>query len=100
MRYIIICFLLIPLCATAQEQYVAGVLRNTGDGWYVLNDATHEPLNIASVSNDARSITIAYGRQFSTIRTFLITADETYAVRHGLVCGVMNMASPPPTSQA
>lgn len=80
------CLLLLSMSASAQDDVVAGVIRNAGDGWYVISDAAHQPLNIESVRSDDTSISVVFGTQFSAIRTFIVSSDETYA-EQGVVCG-------------
>lgn len=62
-----------------QYKAVAGVLRNTGGVWACIDDAGHRPLNIASVSQDATTITIVYTFNGSTVGALLCVPDEAYA---------------------
>lgn len=56
---------------------IAGVIRNTGAGWDVINDAGHEPINIDNVVSDGDKITINYGTLgASKVGTFIVTPDE------------------------
>lgn len=60
-------------------QQVAGTLRNTGSGWFVLSDTDHEPIGVASVSNDTSKITVTLDFTASKVISFVATPDETYA---------------------
>lgn len=58
---------------------VAGVLRNTGSGFTVLDDAAHTPIGIASVSSDATKITVNYSFTAATVGGLVVACDETFA---------------------
>ena len=59
---------------------VACVLRNTGSGWFAINDVDHEPLNITSVSNDNTQIILDYsGINATKVVSLVVAPDETYA---------------------
>ncbi|WP_194522334.1 hypothetical protein [Cellulosimicrobium sp. JZ28] len=65
---------------------VAGVIRNDGSGWAVLNDSGHQPTNIASVSANADAITIGYGFTGTKVAALLVVPDETFA-QEGYLAG-------------
>lgn len=65
--------------------HVSGVIRNSGKGFKVLDDKTHEPLNVIDVISGKRSVHITYPKANKTI-SFIITTDETYA-REGIQLG-------------
>jgi len=69
---------LFSFSANASDYIVAGVIRNTGDGWNVINDNGHNSINICSVSNDEKIITIKYCDKVDKVITFLCVSDETY----------------------
>ena len=59
---------------------IAGVIRNSGNGWEYINDSGHEPLNLTSVSVDANGkIEIDYGFTASKVLSLVATPDETFA---------------------
>ena len=60
-------------------KFVAGVLRNTGSGWYAINDIDHQSLNIDSVTNNASSISVHHSLGAVSIATLVVSPDETYA---------------------
>ena len=70
-------FLSLP--ARADRYEVAGVIRNTGAGWYTLTGSNHTPLNICGVSNNASNITVTFCDVMDEVHTFLCAPDETYA---------------------
>lgn len=57
---------------------VAGVIRNSGNGWALLNDDGHEPIGITGVSQDDQKIIITYAPQ-SKVIALTVTVDETMA---------------------
>lgn len=59
-------------------QQVAGTIRNTGSGWDVLDDSTHESIGVASVSEDTSKITITFDFTATKVVSFVATPDETY----------------------
>ena len=63
-----------------QLKFIAGVIRNSGDGWEYINDSGHEPLNLTSVSVDENGrIEIDYGFTASKVLSLVATPDETFA---------------------
>lgn len=61
-------------------QMVAGVIRNTGSGWGIIDDVDHTPLNIDGVSNDTSTITIDHSSiGASEVVSLIVAPDETYA---------------------
>lgn len=59
---------------------LAGVIRNTGNGWEYIDDSGHNPLNLTSVSVDANGkIEIDYGFTASKVLSLVATPDETFA---------------------
>lgn len=62
------------------EEYVfiGGVIRNTGNGWVLLDNEGHEPLNIINVETTNGAIIIYYS-DYDKVITFSVTPDETMA---------------------
>lgn len=59
---------------------VAGVIRNSGDGWKYINDAGHEPLNLDTVSVDEYGrIVIGYTFTAKKVLSLVVCPDETFA---------------------
>jgi hypothetical protein len=72
--------------STNGYKFVVGVLRNTGSGWYVLDDGGHIPLNISSVDDSTGDIVLTYDFTASATITSVVTIDETLS-RTGLQIG-------------
>lgn len=64
-----------------QEDYtiVAGVIRNTGKGWGLIQDAGHETLGITSVTSDNEKIIVSYAN-YNKVNSIAVTVDETMAL--------------------
>ncbi len=72
---------------------IAGVLRNTGAGWFVLDDATHTPIGITGITENANgSLTIAHNVGATVVSSLVVVPDETFA-SIGLWCGASVSAS-------
>jgi hypothetical protein len=64
----------------ADNKVVAGTIRRIdGNGWFVLNDKNHTPINIAKIEIVGSNILIHYSFTASTIHSFIVTPDETLA---------------------
>jgi hypothetical protein len=59
---------------------VAGVMRNTGSGWALINDGSHPALNVASITDNSTSITINFSFTSKGVVSFVATPDETMAL--------------------
>lgn len=55
------------------------VLRNTGEGWYAITDATHNPTGVASISESTFTVDINFNFTASKIGSLIATPDETFA---------------------
>jgi hypothetical protein len=65
---------------SSDYRIVSGIIKNDGAGWFCLNDGTHKPINVDSVSNTTSSITIDYTSLGATeMVSFLFSPDETYS---------------------
>lgn len=59
---------------------VAGVIRSIDEnGWFVINDERHTPLNINRVEVRQGYIIIHFTFAASTIHSFIVSPDETFA---------------------
>ena len=83
---------------------IAGVIRNSGNGWEFINDANHEPLNLAAVSvNQSGQIVLNYGFTAKKVLTLVACPDETFADDYtvggsvGLSETILNVYSIPKT---
>ena len=66
----------------------AGTIRNTGSGWYVLNDAGHEPDDLLSIGTvTSTSVRINYPA-CSQIVSVIVGADNEYAQDFGAQFGI------------
>ena len=64
----------------ADNKVVAGTIRSMDEnGWFVLNDKNHTPINIARIEIVGSKILIHYTFTASTIHSFIVTPDETLA---------------------
>jgi hypothetical protein len=64
----------------SKQEIVAGVLRSEDDqGWYVINDKGHTPINVQSVKAEGGLIVITYSKEFESIHSFIAVPDETFA---------------------
>ena len=61
------------------QRIVACVLRNTGSGWFAIDDADHTPIGVSSVSTSSTAITVNYNFTATTIHTNIVTVDDTFA---------------------
>ena len=61
---------------------VAGVIRNTGSGWFIINDIDHEPLNLTGISETSQAITIEHNVGAAQVVSMVAVPDETYANRY------------------
>jgi hypothetical protein len=64
----------------------AGTVRNTGDGWYVLNDTGHEPDDLTMGAVTPTTVTVLIP-QCSQVTFVLVGPDETYASTWGASFG-------------
>lgn len=69
---------------TKQYRVVAGVIRNTGDGWELIGG--HGNIGVGSVTETTANIIITFDFTCTAVVSFVITPDETFA-RQGLLCG-------------
>lgn len=65
---------------------IAGVIRNSGNGWYVINDKDHKSLNIDSVETTANYIRVYYSFNAKYIYTFSVSSDEAL-IKAGIIAG-------------
>lgn len=59
---------------------VAGVVRNSGNGWEFIDDANHKPLNLNSVSVDNNGyLKIEYTFEAKNVISLIVVPDEAFA---------------------
>lgn len=63
------------------HRIVAGSLRNTGSGWFVVNDSVNEPsdLAIGAVTSSTIQVTFPASAQ---VETFIVAPDAAFAGLH------------------
>lgn len=66
---------------------VAGTIRNTGAGWFVISDSVHVPLNITKIETKEDRIVVWHSVGAKNIHTFIVTPDETMT-KEGYAVGV------------
>lgn len=59
-------------------QDIAGTIRNTGSGWYVLNDAGHEPDDMAIGTVTTTTVQVLFP-ECSQVVAMIVGPDDTYA---------------------
>ena len=64
--------------ADAKHKLVTCALRNTAGVWAVIDNDTHRPINVASVTSDTSKITVTYNFTASKVCGFACGPDETY----------------------
>lgn len=70
----------------AKYKAIGCAIRNTGTGFALIDDATHSPINIASVATFSDRIELTYNFTASKVGTATVTCDETLAA-YGYVAG-------------
>jgi len=69
----------IPLaCAIRQD--------TAGSGWYLIDDANHEPNGIASIALSGSDLLLTYSFAATNISSLVVVTDETFA-SFGITCG-------------
>lgn len=83
------------------NKIVAGVLRNIGDGWFVITSGGHTPINIDSVTNNTSVITVDYtSLGVSSVVSFIAVPDEDFNGTYqfgssvGLTATTINISKP------
>ena len=72
--------------AESRQMVVAGTIRHVAtDKWSVIEDATHEPINIAAVSVDKGVLVIKFPFTARVIHTFIAVPDDSLALSGYLV---------------
>ena len=65
---------------------IACIIRPTAEGWTLIDDTDHEPLNVQGVDIVSNRLTLYHDNDASKVITFEITPDETFA-KYGITCG-------------
>ena len=72
--------------AGVQHRIVCGTLRNTGSGWFVVNDAVNEPSDLTIGAVTSSSIQVTYPA-CSQVETFLAGPNASFAGAHTVLFG-------------
>jgi hypothetical protein len=67
-------------------QDFGGTIRNTGAGWFVINDAAHEPDSITIGAVTTTSVQVHYPACDEVV-SVIVAPDDTYATTYGAVFG-------------
>lgn len=67
--------------AGVQHRIVAGSLRNTGSGWFVVNDSVNEPSDLVIDTVTSTTIKVTYPA-CSQVEVFLATPSAAFAGAH------------------
>lgn len=59
--------------------FVAGVIRNEGEGWEIINDGDHEPLNISAIRQTTQAIVLTLSETASKVLAIVVNPDEVFA---------------------
>lgn len=68
------------------QKTIACAIRNSGNGWFIINDGAHEPIGVQALSQGATSLTLTHDFTAAKVNTLVVTPDETYA-QAGIVAG-------------
>jgi hypothetical protein len=68
------------------HRIVAGSLRNTGSGWYVMSSSVYAPTDLAIGTVTSTSIQVTYPASAQVV-TFLVGPDDTFAGLHTVAFG-------------
>ena len=67
-------------------QTLAGVIRNSGTGWFFIDDAGHNRINMSTVVVQTGSIRVEHTASAIKVGSLIAAADETFA-KEGMICG-------------
>ena len=71
---------------TNNHKFLYGIIRPTSEGWTILEDTQHTPVNLDSVSITDGNLIIHHSHDFTKVNSFQITPDETFA-KYGITAG-------------
>ncbi|WP_329390298.1 hypothetical protein [Streptomyces sp. NBC_01716] len=72
---------------------ISCVLRNTGDGWHILNDAGHSPSGVTKVTQRSAYLELTHATTALKVSSWQVTPDETFAARGVHVGASVGLAS-------
>ena len=78
---VVLCLVLCSGCDSGgpQRMEVAGTIRNSGDGWYVLDSGNHTPIGIDRIEVANGNIRVWFTFTATDVHTFCVTPDDRYA---------------------
>lgn len=71
---------------TTNHKYLYGIIRPSANGWVILNNSDHSPVNLDSVAIVDNNLIITHNHNFTKVNSFQITPDETFS-RYGITVG-------------
>jgi hypothetical protein len=67
-------------------QTLAGVIRNSGSGWFYIDDTGHNRVNMSTVVVQNGSIRVEHTSLAKKVGSLIAAPDETFA-KEGMICG-------------
>lgn len=67
-------------------QTLAGVVRNSGTGWFYIDDDNHNRINMSTVTVQNGSLRVEHTPNAQKVGTLIASPDETFA-KEGMSCG-------------
>lgn len=65
--------------ATGDLDFAGGVIRNTGSGWFIMNNSGHQSIGLSGISQTTTKITVYFSKVYSKVNTCIVTVDDTMA---------------------
>ena len=68
--------------------FIAGTIRNTGSGFFWINNSAHTPVNVNTglITTTSTEVEINFIQPATKVISLVVVPDETYAVQ-GIFCG-------------
>ncbi|MEV0779168.1 hypothetical protein [Streptomyces sp. NPDC050428] len=67
--------------AGARLALLSCVLRNSGSGWYIIDDAGHRPSGISGLIQHTDRLELTHAATALKVSSFQVTPDEAFAAR-------------------
>ena len=71
-----------PAAVSTSYTSVAAILRNTGTGWTILSNTTHQPMHITSVTDMGAYLRVHFDQTFTKVASVTVSPDETFAGKY------------------
>lgn len=72
---------------TLERREVHCVIRNSGNGWGILNDIGHLPIGVSSLVQLPDRVEVIFDFVAKKVHSFAVVPDETYAALDQYVAG-------------